>query len=66
MRYHAIVFNLNRYALKDDVIPLQEPIVSATGEVIDAIPIRAGQWIKLSFCAYNRRVISLPTICVSG
>ncbi|RPD81958.1 cytochrome P450 [Lentinus tigrinus ALCF2SS1-7] len=45
-------------AIKDDVIPLQEPIVSTTGEVIDAIPVKAGQWIKLSLCAYNR----LPSV----
>ncbi|KAI0721330.1 cytochrome P450 [Cerioporus squamosus] len=58
LRYHAIVFHLNRYALKDDVIPLQDPIVTATGEVIDAIPVKAGTWIKLSFCGYNR----LPSV----
>ena len=54
LRYHPIVFTTNRYALKDDVIPLQEPIVTNTGETIDAIPVKAGHWIKLSFCAYNR------------
>ncbi|RPD64885.1 cytochrome P450 [Lentinus tigrinus ALCF2SS1-7] len=58
LRYHPIVLNLHRYALKDDIIPLQEPIVSTTGEVVDAIPIKAGQWIKLSLCAYNR----LPSV----
>ncbi|TBU46080.1 cytochrome P450 [Dichomitus squalens] len=54
LRFHPIVFGLWREAVHDDVIPLSEPIVSATGEVIDSIPVRAGQWISCSFCAYNR------------
>ena len=56
MRFHSIVFNLQRYALKDDVIPLQDPIVTATGETIDAIPVKAGQWVTISFCGYHRFV----------
>ncbi|KAI0715284.1 cytochrome P450 [Earliella scabrosa] len=54
LRYHSILFNLQRYALKDDVIPLQDPIVTATGETIDAIPVKAGQWVTISFCGYHR------------
>ena len=49
---------LSREALKDDVIPLSEPIVSATGETINAIPVKAGQWVILSFCGYHRYVSS--------
>lgn len=54
LRFHPIVPNLVRMAAKDDIIPLSEPITSVTGEVVDAIPIRAGQWVQLSLCAYNR------------
>ncbi|OCH87516.1 cytochrome P450 [Obba rivulosa] len=54
LRYHAIVLGLPRVAEKDDVIPLQYPVVSKSGELIREIPIRAGQQILTSFCAYNR------------
>ncbi|KAM5530700.1 hypothetical protein V8D89_015624 [Ganoderma adspersum] len=54
LRFHPIVFNLWREAVNDDVIPLSEPIISATGETIHAIPIRAGQWLSMSICSYNR------------
>ncbi|RPD64887.1 cytochrome P450 [Lentinus tigrinus ALCF2SS1-6] len=54
LRFHPIVYNLQRYALKDDVLPLSEPIISAIGEEIHAIPIKAGQWIVASLAGYNR------------
>ncbi|RPD81959.1 cytochrome P450 [Lentinus tigrinus ALCF2SS1-7] len=54
LRFHPIVYNLQRYALKDDVLPLSQPIISAIGEEIHAIPIKAGQWIVASLAGYNR------------
>ncbi|KAI0756691.1 cytochrome P450 [Daedaleopsis nitida] len=54
LRFHPIVFNLQRVAAKDDIIPLAEPIRTTTGEMINAIPVKAGQWINASLCAYNR------------
>ncbi|KAI0800950.1 cytochrome P450 [Fomes fomentarius] len=54
LRVHPIVFNLQRVAVKDDIIPLSEPITTVNGEVIDAIPVKAGQWISASLCGYNR------------
>ncbi|KAI0721329.1 cytochrome P450 [Cerioporus squamosus] len=54
LRFHPIVFNLQRYAVKDDILPLSEPIVSTTGEEIHAIPIKAGQCIIASIAGYNR------------
>ncbi|KAI0088170.1 cytochrome P450 [Irpex rosettiformis] len=54
LRFHPIVYHLVRYATKDDVIPLSEPITTATGEVIHEIPIPKGQMIQPSFCTYNR------------
>lgn len=54
LRYHPIVYHLTRDAAKDDVLPLSNPIVTATGETISEIPIAAGQVIQVSICAYNR------------
>ena len=54
LRFHPIVFILQRVAVKDDVLPLSEPITLKSGEVVDAIPVKAGQWINISLCAYNR------------
>lgn len=36
------------------MLPLSNPIVTATGETISEIPIAAGQVIQVSICAYNR------------
>ncbi|KAI0779943.1 hypothetical protein C8Q74DRAFT_727505 [Fomes fomentarius] len=41
-RFHPIVPQLPRVASKDDVLPLSQPIISATGATIDEIPITAG------------------------
>ncbi|OCH92291.1 cytochrome P450 [Obba rivulosa] len=54
LRYHAIVVGVVRVAEKDDIIPLQYPVVSKSGELVREIPIHAGQRIMSSFCAYNR------------
>lgn len=54
LRFHSIVYHLTRQAGKDDVLPLSNPIETATGEVISEIPIAAGQEILVSICAYNR------------
>ncbi|KAI0089302.1 cytochrome P450 [Irpex rosettiformis] len=54
LRFHPIVYHLSRSAAKDDIIPLSEPIVTATGEIIEEIPIAKGQGFLISVCAYNR------------
>ncbi|KAI0743400.1 cytochrome P450 [Daedaleopsis nitida] len=54
LRFHAIVSALPRIASKDDVIPLQYPVVSETGETVTEVPVRAGQVIYTSFAAYHR------------
>ncbi|KAI0745013.1 cytochrome P450 [Earliella scabrosa] len=54
LRMHSIIPNLPRQATKDDVIPLQYPVVSVTGEAITEVSIRAGQVIYTSFAAYHR------------
>lgn len=54
LRFHPILPMLSRVASRDDIIPLSQPVLSTTGDVVNAVPIRAGQWIYLSLCAYNR------------
>ncbi|PIL27013.1 cytochrome P450 [Ganoderma sinense ZZ0214-1] len=54
LRLHPIAYGLPRVAVKDDVIPLAYPIVSATGETVSEIPIKAGQVVYSSFAGYQR------------
>ena len=54
MRFHPIVYQLTRVAGKANVLPLSEPLTTATGDVIDEIPIAKGQHLVISICAYNR------------
>ncbi|GJE88903.1 cytochrome P450 [Phanerochaete sordida] len=54
LRFHPIASYLWRVAAKDDVIPLEKPIVTETGELISEIPIAAGQVVMPSLCTYNR------------
>lgn len=58
MRLHPILWHISRYAGKDDVIPLAQPIVTKSGKHISSIPVSKGTKVKLSLCAYNR----LPSI----
>ena len=54
LRYHCIVYHLNRVASEDDVIPLAYPITTSTGEVITEIPVAAGQVVMPNIAVYNR------------
>ncbi|KAI0712960.1 cytochrome P450 [Cerioporus squamosus] len=56
LRFHPIVPQLLRVAVKDDVIPLSHPVVSTTGETITEVPVQAGQIILTSFATYHRCV----------
>lgn len=55
-RFHTVATYLHRIAVKDDVIPLAYPVVSASGETMTEIPVRAGQVVLTSFAAYHRYV----------
>ena len=57
LRFHSIVYHLVRAAVKDDVIPLANPVVTKTGETVSEIFVKAGQTILVSICAYNRQVV---------
>lgn len=54
LRFHPIVYNIWRYAGKDDVIPLSDPVRGVDGAIISEIPVSAGQPIVISICGYNR------------
>lgn len=54
MRLHPIAHQLTRTAARDDVIPLESPIETKSGQVITEIPISRGQNIVVSICGYNR------------
>jgi alkylphenol/PAH-inducible cytochrome P450 monooxygenase len=48
------VYHLIRYAAKDDILPLSEPIITTTGEAINEIPVGKGQGFLIDICLYNR------------
>ncbi|GJJ09369.1 hypothetical protein Clacol_003591 [Clathrus columnatus] len=54
LRYRPIVLHLFRRAIRDDVIPLDVPQRTASGNLINEIPISKGQAVTLSVCVYNR------------
>ena len=54
LRFHPIVYNIWRYAGKDDVIPLSDPVRGVDGTIISEVPVSAGQPIVISICGYNR------------
>ncbi|OCH88053.1 cytochrome P450 [Obba rivulosa] len=54
LRYHPVGSNVRRVAEKDDIIPLQYPILSESGELLTEVPVYAGQEVWFTFCGYNR------------
>jgi hypothetical protein len=48
---------MTRESAKDDVIPLSKPITTASGEVVNEIPVPKGMKFMLSIPAYNRHVL---------
>jgi cytochrome P450 len=58
LRLYPIVMALFRDSDRDDVIPLDEPILSASGEQLKEIPVKKGQRIIVSIYHYNRWVYS--------
>ncbi|EGO24688.1 hypothetical protein SERLADRAFT_356230 [Serpula lacrymans var. lacrymans S7.9] len=54
LRLHPIIPMLFREAASEDVIPLSQPIETASGKVINQVPVSKGQVINISICAYNR------------
>ncbi|KAF5375503.1 hypothetical protein D9615_009187 [Tricholomella constricta] len=55
LRFHPVAINAFRQAAKDDVLPLSNPITTASGEVIHELPIPKGVRIISSIHGYNRK-----------
>lgn len=43
-------------AAHDDVLPLSKPIITASGQVINNLPVAKGTKIIASIAAYNRNI----------
>ncbi|KAJ3895037.1 cytochrome P450 [Lentinula edodes] len=54
LRLHPIVPALIRQAASDDVIPLEFPVISESGEELSQIPVSKGQRVSVSISVYNR------------
>ncbi|KAK7456487.1 hypothetical protein VKT23_010737 [Stygiomarasmius scandens] len=54
LRLHPILAEVIREAAEDDMIPLEFPITTVSGEVINQIPIKKGQRIHMGLGASNR------------
>jgi cytochrome P450 len=54
LRYHPVVHNTFREAIKDDLLPLSKPIITSSGEIINEIPVPKGLKIITSIGGYNR------------
>ncbi|KAG7094556.1 hypothetical protein E1B28_005384 [Marasmius oreades] len=54
LRLHPIVPELFREAIIDEVIPLEYPVIDASGSVLSEIPVVKGQRIFADITTYNR------------
>ncbi|KIK66166.1 hypothetical protein GYMLUDRAFT_38690 [Collybiopsis luxurians FD-317 M1] len=54
LRCYPIVSNLTREAQSDDVIPLEFPVTSVSGDLISQIPISKAQRITINIAMYNK------------
>lgn len=54
LRIHAPVTDLVRVAVEDDVIPLSEPVVTSSGEVVNSISVARGTQIGIPISCINR------------
>ncbi|KAG6876110.1 hypothetical protein C0992_000947, partial [Termitomyces sp. T32_za158] len=56
LRLHPPVTDTNAVAAEDDIIPLSDPIVTATGEVVSSIVVRKGTIVSAPIRAINRSI----------
>ena len=64
LRMHPVAPHGFRYASKDDVLPLTNPIVTRSGKILTEVFISKGTRIMASIAAYNRCVISESWVTV--
>ncbi|CDO77690.1 hypothetical protein BN946_scf184969.g41 [Trametes cinnabarina] len=66
LRMHPVVTQIQRVAMKDDVLPLAHPIVTDGGQIVTAVPVRKGQVVNASLAMYNRQVMQLPAMTIKA
>ncbi|KAJ7867798.1 cytochrome P450 [Mycena leptocephala] len=54
MRMHPPLPEIERMAVKDDLLPLSVPLETETGELVDTVFVRKGQWAKLPIECISR------------
>ncbi|EKM51227.1 uncharacterized protein PHACADRAFT_213095 [Phanerochaete carnosa HHB-10118-sp] len=54
LRFHPPLYHVFRATAADDVIPLAQPVRTASGRYVTEVPVAAGQQILFSVCAYQR------------
>ncbi|KAH7921980.1 cytochrome P450 [Leucogyrophana mollusca] len=54
LRLHPPITGMSRLAADDDVIPLSEPIQTASGQVVDRISVAKGTLISIPMLSINR------------
>ena len=54
LRLHPIVYQLERVAGRDDVLPLSQPLTTADGTVVNEIEVPKGTTLFIEIWAYNR------------
>ncbi|THU88028.1 cytochrome P450, partial [Dendrothele bispora CBS 962.96] len=54
LRVYPIIVAFSRYTDRDDVIPLDEPVVSANGEKLKEVPVGKGQRVHIDIAGYNK------------
>ncbi|KAF7316004.1 Cytochrome P450 [Mycena indigotica] len=54
LRLHPILGDSPRIALEDDILPLASPIRTASGDLIDSLPIRKGTSVTVSLYYTNK------------
>ncbi|KAI6040734.1 cytochrome P450 [Pisolithus marmoratus] len=54
LRTHSPVIELHRVATEDDIIPLSEPVLTRSGELVDSISVAKGTRIGISITCMNR------------
>ncbi|KAJ7755349.1 cytochrome P450 [Mycena maculata] len=54
LRLYSTVPQTERVAAKDSVLPLSEPIMSTSGELVTEIPVKKGQHLIIAISSYHR------------
>ncbi|EKM53352.1 uncharacterized protein PHACADRAFT_259665 [Phanerochaete carnosa HHB-10118-sp] len=54
LRFHPIISQTFRVAVRDDVLPLSKPLTTKSGKVLEKLPVPKGTRVILSIAAYNR------------